>query len=253
MPGVQELQQIEGFAAANLPEHYAVRAVAESSLEEIADGDCRKAILFAASLESNEVFLRQLNLGSVLDHKHPLVLGNKFSEDRQKCGFTSPGSTADEDVLACKHVVFEVVCEGEVESASPNQILHLEVAGVELADRERHAAKTARRDDRCDAAAIGQPRVENGFRFGDVVTKTPGDVLHDNHERLFADGHARHVLKEARLLDEHAVGAIHHYLADRIVENEVLDGLQERQDHFKSVHQSPPLASCTKYESLGSL
>jgi len=44
--------------------------------------DCWKAVLFAASLESNEVFLREVNLGSVLDHKHPLVRGNEFSEDR---------------------------------------------------------------------------------------------------------------------------------------------------------------------------
>ncbi len=66
-----------------------------------------------------------------------------------------PVPPADEDVLAREHVVFEVVREGAVESAFANQILHLEVAGVELADRERHAAKTARRDDRGDAAAIG--------------------------------------------------------------------------------------------------
>ena len=57
-PGVQELQKIEGFAAANLAENDAVRAVAEGCLQEIADGHCRKAVLFAASFESNEVFLR---------------------------------------------------------------------------------------------------------------------------------------------------------------------------------------------------
>src|SRR5271155_4864065 len=40
---------------------------------------CGKAVLFAASLKSNEVFLREVNLGSVFDHKDPLVLGNEFS------------------------------------------------------------------------------------------------------------------------------------------------------------------------------
>jgi len=55
----------------------------------------------------------------------------------------------------CEHVVFEVVCEGAVKGASPNQILHLEVAGVELADRECDTTKAARRDHRGDAAAIG--------------------------------------------------------------------------------------------------
>ncbi len=78
----QELQQIEGFATANLSENDAVRAVAEGCLQQVSDSDSGKAVLFAASLESNEVFLREVNLGSVLDHEHPLVLGNEFSEDR---------------------------------------------------------------------------------------------------------------------------------------------------------------------------
>jgi hypothetical protein len=44
------------------------------------------------------------------------------------------------------------------------------------------------------------------------------------------------MLQEALFFDEHPVRTVHHHLADRIVENEVLDGLQERENHFKSVH-----------------
>src|SRR5208282_4958016 len=117
-----------------------------------------------------------------------------------------------------------MVRKGAVESACRNQIRHLEVTSVELTDGERHAAKAAWRDDRGDAAAIGQPRVENGFRFGDVVAKTPGDILHGNHEGSLADGYARHLLQEALFFDEHTVSAIDHYLANRIVENQVFDG-----------------------------
>src|SRR6266404_5376538 len=69
MTRVQELQEIEGFAAPNLPEHDSVRAVAEGSLQEIADGHSRKAILFAACFKPDEVFLRQLNLGRVFDEE----------------------------------------------------------------------------------------------------------------------------------------------------------------------------------------
>ncbi len=146
-----------------------------------------------------------------------------------------------------------MVREGAVESSSSNQIVHFEVAGVEFADRERHAGETARRDHRGHAAAIGQPRVQNGLRFGDIVAKTPSDILHGDHQGPLAERHSRHPLQEALFFDEHAVGTIHHDLADRIIENEVLDGLQKRKDHFESVHQSFPLASWTKYESLGSL
>ena len=101
-----------------------------------------------------------------------------------------------------------------IQGAGANEILHLEMPGIELADRERYAAKTARRDHGCDAAAIGQARVENRFRFRDVVPKTPGNVLDGDHERPLAQRHARHLLQEALLFDEYMVGPIDHDLAD---------------------------------------
>jgi hypothetical protein len=60
--------------------------------------------------------------------------------------------------------------------------------------------------DRSDAAATRQPRAENGIQFGDIVTKTPRDIHYGDQEGFFADGHGRHLLKEALLFDEHAVG-----------------------------------------------
>ena len=114
-----------------------------------------------------------------------------------------------------------------------NQIFHLEVAGIELADGQRHAAETARRDHGRDAAAIGQSRVENRFRFRNVVSKTPGNVLDCDHERSLPEGHARDLLKEALFFDENPVGAVHHDFADRVVENQVLDGFQETAESFR--------------------
>src|SRR5260370_23913527 len=172
--------------------------------------------------------------------------GNGCPGDYQEGGFRGTCPTTDEDVLACEHPVFEAVSEGAVESTCPNQILHLEVASVELADRERHAAETARRDHRCYSAAIGQPRVKNGLRFGDVVAETASDILHGDHKRFLSDGDARHVLKEALVFDEHAVGTIHHHLADRIIENEVLDRLEKRQGPLETVRHRAPSASCLK-------
>src|SRR5260370_25569496 len=44
--GVEELQEIEGFSASNLPEDDAVRAVPERGFEEIPDGDRGEPVLF---------------------------------------------------------------------------------------------------------------------------------------------------------------------------------------------------------------
>jgi len=76
------LQEIEGFAAPNFAQHDPVRTMAKGRFEEIADGHCRKAVLFAAGFKPDEIFLRQLNLGGVFDDEHPFLLRNESSEDR---------------------------------------------------------------------------------------------------------------------------------------------------------------------------
>ena len=80
-PVFRSCKKIEGFAAANLTKNDAVRAVAEGCFQEVADGHCRKAVLFPAGFKPNEIFLRQLNFGRVFDNEDSLVLGNEFSED----------------------------------------------------------------------------------------------------------------------------------------------------------------------------
>ena len=83
MSCVQELQKIERFASADLPQNQAIWTVSKGSLEEITDGHSGNAILFPACLEANEILLRQLNLGRVFDDEHPFLLRNEFSEDRK--------------------------------------------------------------------------------------------------------------------------------------------------------------------------
>src|ERR1700730_2896068 len=171
MSRVQELQEIEGLASADLAQNQTIRAMTEGCFQEVANRYGGKAVLFAAGFKPNEILLRQLNLGRVFDDEHSFILRNEFSEDRKQSRFSSACSAADQDVLAREDIVFQVVREGAIKSAFANQVFHLEVAGVELANRERHAGEAARRDHRGDAAAIGEARVENGLRFRDVVAQ----------------------------------------------------------------------------------
>src|SRR5260370_16004004 len=192
-------------------------------------------------------------LGCILKAKDALLLRNEFAEYRQKCRFSCARTATDEDIFACEDVVFEMIRQSAVESPGPNQIFHLKMTCVELADCERHSSQTTRWNDGSDAATIGQPRVEDGFRFGDVIPQTPRDIFHGDHKRPLTQGHTGNLLKESLFLDKHTVGAIDHDLADRIVEDQVFDGLQKRQDHFESVHHKTPYASCFKDDTLGSL
>src|SRR5271163_3524863 len=115
MSRVQELQEIERLATANLPQNDTVRAMTEGCLQEIANRYCRKSILFAACFEANEILLRQLNLGRVFDDEHPFLLRDEFSEDRKQGRLSSSRSTANKNVLAREHIIFQVVREGAVE------------------------------------------------------------------------------------------------------------------------------------------
>jgi len=81
VPGVQELEKIEGFSSSDLTQNYAIGAMAEGCLEKIADGHCRKAILLPACFKADEIFLRQLKFGRVLDNEHAFLLRNEFPQD----------------------------------------------------------------------------------------------------------------------------------------------------------------------------
>jgi hypothetical protein len=67
-------------------------------------------------------------------------------------------------------VVFEPVGEAPVERARTDQIFDFKVPGIELSNRERDTGQTAGRNNGGDAAAVRQPRIANGLRFGDVIS-----------------------------------------------------------------------------------
>ncbi len=112
MSRVQELQEIERFASANLPQNDAVGAVAEGCFEKIPDRHGRKAVLFPASFKADEILLRQLNLGRIFDDEHPFILRDELPKDRKQGRFASASPAANQNVLACEDVVFEKIRQG---------------------------------------------------------------------------------------------------------------------------------------------
>src|SRR5208283_3790066 len=143
---------------------------------------------------------------------------------------------ANQNILAGKNVILKAVSEGPVEGARSNQVLHFEMACIELANRERDAVQAAGWNDNGDAGASGEPGIEDRVGFRDVAAEPAGNVFDRDHERSFAKRNFRYRLEVPALLDKHRVGAIDHDFADRVVEDEVLDGFQKRKDGFKSIH-----------------
>src|ERR1700722_11343637 len=179
--------------------------MAERGFQEIANGYCGKTILFAASFEADQVFLRQSNFGRVFNHQHAFVSRNELPEYREQRGFSRSGSAAYEDVLASENIVFEVVSKRAIERPGSNQIFDLEAAGVELPYGQRDAAETAGRNHGRDTASIGQSRIENRFRFGDVISKAPCNVFDCHHEGPLPQGQVRDWSKEALFFNKNEI------------------------------------------------
>src|SRR5580700_4845742 len=223
----------------------------ESGFKKVSDRHSAEAVLFPACFKAHQVLLGKVNLYGVLDYEGAFFWRNEFSKDRQERRFSSAGAATDQDVLASKNIVFEAVRDHAVESPRRDQILHLKIPGVELTDGQSDAAQTARRNDHRNATAIGQSRIENGFRLRDIVAQATRDILDGDHQGPVAEGYTRNTLQKTVSFDEHMLGAIHHHFADRLIENQVFDRFQKRQDHFESVHHRAPRVNCSKYDWFG--
>src|SRR5579864_5476692 len=107
MPGVQKLQEVERLASANLAKNDSVWAMTQGRLQEVPDRHCRYSVLRLPGLQADKVWLGHLNLSRVLDEKDSLILRYELPENVQKRGLAGACSSADKDVLAGKHIVFE--------------------------------------------------------------------------------------------------------------------------------------------------
>ena len=88
-----------GLAAAALADDDPVGPHAKRVSDEVADRDRALALdVRRAGLEADDVFLRQLQLGGVLDGDDALALGDERREDVQERRLAGAGAARDEDV-----------------------------------------------------------------------------------------------------------------------------------------------------------
>ncbi len=139
------------------------------------------------------------------------------------------------------------------ERSSHDEFFDTEVPGVEFSDCQSDAIHAARRNDGSNTAPVREPRIEDGFRFRDVVAQSPRNILNRDHQGFLAQMDTLHGFDESILFNKDAVGAVDHDLTDRGVEKQVLDGFEKREYGFESIHYSSPSASWRKYDLLTSL
>src|SRR5260370_29962939 len=100
------------------------------------------------------------------------------------------------------------------QSSCLNEVFDTEMPGVELANRKRHAIHATRWNDRSHAAPVREPRIEDGFRFRNVVAQSPRNILNRDHQGFLPQMDALHGLDESRLFNEDVVRAVDHDLTN---------------------------------------
>src|SRR6266403_2337833 len=156
MPCVEELQEIEGLSSTYFAKDDSVRPVAKGGFEEVPDGDSGQTVLRLPRFESDQVVLGQVNFRGVFDEEDTFIGRDELSEDIDHCSFPGSGTPSDENVFPSENVVLELVGEPPLQCSCLNEVLNAKVAGVEFPDGQSHAVYTARRNDGCNAAAIGE-------------------------------------------------------------------------------------------------
>src|SRR6516225_10211687 len=120
MPGVEELQEIEGLTTAYFTEDDPVGPVAKGGFEEVPDGYGGQTVLRLPRFETDQVVLVHVNLRRVFDKKDTFIGRDELPEDIEHRSFARSGTPSDENVFPGENVVFELVGEPPLQRSCLN-------------------------------------------------------------------------------------------------------------------------------------
>ena len=211
---VHRLEHVERLAPAALADDDAVGAHAEGVHDEIPDRVPALALhVRGASLERDDVGLPEAELRRVLDRDDSLRLRNVAREHVEQRRLAAAGAAGDDDVLARHHRAREKARHAGVERPVRDEVLHRERRRGKLANRDARAADGERPDDRVDARAVLEARVDERRRLVDPPPEGRHDTLDDgSHALVVGEAGARLDDAPSRLdvdrarVDDHDLG-----------------------------------------------
>ena len=178
--GVHGLEHVERLGAADLAHDDAVGAHAQRVADELADADLALALdVRRARLERDDVALLELELGRVLDRHDALVAGTKPESALSSVVLPEPVPPEIRMLTLPRTQAARNVAGGGRQRAERGQVGQRVRVARELPDRQRRAAQRERRDDRVDAAAVGQARVDHRRALVDAAADLRDDAVDD--------------------------------------------------------------------------
>ena len=149
--------------------------------------------------------------------------GMKRREHVQGRGLAGAGAARDEDVEASFHAGAQEVEHLRRRRAEPDQVVHRERRGRELADGDHGSDQGQRRDDRVDAGAVGQAGVDHRARLVDAAADRGDDPIDDAHDVVVVLEDDVGQLQAAAALDVDLARAVDHDFGDGLVAEQRLE------------------------------
>ena len=176
-----------------------------------------------AGLEAEHVVLAEPQLGGVLDGDDPLVIGDEGREHVERRGLPGTRTAGDEDVEAAADAPFEEPGRGLGQGPEVDQVVDRVGVLGELADGQLGAVERERRDDRVDAAAVGQAGVHHRARLVDASADLADDLVDRAAQVGLVGERGARLDQLAAPLDVDGVERVDHDLGEARVAQQGLD------------------------------
>ena len=168
--------------------------------------------LGAFGFQSNHMILCELQFSRVFDRHDAFIGWNEAGEDIEQRRLARTGSTRDDDVELGQHADLEEVGDGLGECLqNRTRSGGSQAAAAEFTNGDARPLHRHRPDDRVDARAIRQPRIDQRVVGIDVPSQRRDDPLDDPaNMRVILEFDVR-LDHFAAALDINAIGAVHHH------------------------------------------
>ncbi|MNS95310.1 hypothetical protein D3C72_1295640 [compost metagenome] len=180
MAGVHRLQHLQHLGATHLADHDAVGAHAQAVAHQVADAD-RPLALGAtdAALQAHHMRVVERELGGVF-HGDDAFVGRHVAGQRiEQRGLARAGAAGDQDVAAAQHHRLQQRLHRCIEGALGQQLVGGEGVLAELADGHHRPVHRQWRDDRVEAATIGQACIDHRIGIIQAAAERGDDAAQD--------------------------------------------------------------------------
>ena len=198
MARVHRLQHVERFLAADLADDDAIGPHTQRVDQQLPLPD--RAFAFdvrRARFEAHHVRLAQLKLGRVLDRDDAVAVGDERRQHVQQRRLAGAGTAADQDVELGRDAVAQELEHVRRERLEADEVFGLQAFGRKTANREQRTVDGERRNDRVDARAVRQARVDHRRAVVDAAADAADDAIDDAQQMLIVLKRRRHLFELA--------------------------------------------------------